>query len=165
MKLPVILLSKGTPAPVTPILKGQGQCPRHAPTLRHPWRIHGVTLRDKVRSHEICKALNVETLLQIERFQLRWFGHLSRMPRKRLAKQVLLATRTGERLRGRPRTRWSDYNCNFGLGVESAELSEIAVDREVSQDFLWAADPATLPRRKVGRKMNENNEYSRLVIW
>jgi len=31
----------------------------------------GVTLRDKVRSCEICRALNVEPLLRIERSQLR----------------------------------------------------------------------------------------------
>jgi len=36
--------------------------------------VHGVTLRDKVRSCEIRKALNVEPLLQIERFQVHWFG-------------------------------------------------------------------------------------------
>jgi len=45
-----------------------------------------VTLRDKVRNCEIRKAL------RIERSQLRWFGHVSRMLQERLARQVLLAT-------------------------------------------------------------------------
>ena len=45
-------------------------------------RVHGVTLHDKLRSCEICRALNVEPLLRILRSQLRWFGHVSRLPMK-----------------------------------------------------------------------------------
>jgi len=48
-----------------------------------------MTLSDKMHSYEICKALNVELLIRIERSQLRWFGHLSRMPQERLVRQVL----------------------------------------------------------------------------
>jgi len=33
-------------------------------------KVHAVTLRDKLRSYEILKVLNVESLLQIERSQL-----------------------------------------------------------------------------------------------
>jgi len=40
--------------------------------------VHGVTLRNKVRSCEIRKALNVEPLLRIERSQVHCFGHVSR---------------------------------------------------------------------------------------
>jgi len=60
----------------------------------------GVTLRDKVRSCEISKALNVEPLLfRKERSQLRWFDQVTRMPQKRLARQVVLAALTGKRPR------------------------------------------------------------------
>jgi len=49
-------------------------------------------LFDKVRSSEIRKSLNIEPLfLRIKISQLRWFRHVSRMPRKRLPKQALLA--------------------------------------------------------------------------
>ena len=58
--------------------------------------VHGVTHRDKVRSCEIRNVLNVKPLLGIERYQLRWFGHLTRMPHKRLVRWVLLATPTGK---------------------------------------------------------------------
>jgi len=55
-----------------------------------------VTLRDKLRSCEIRKALNVEQrLLRIERSQLRWFDHVTRMFQKKLTRQVLLAAPTG----------------------------------------------------------------------
>jgi len=55
-------------------------------------RVHGVTLRDKVdRFCEIRKAQNIEPLLlRMESFQLRWFGHMSRMSQKGSARQVLL---------------------------------------------------------------------------
>ena len=55
-------------------------------------KIEEVTLFNKVRSSEIRKSLNIEPLLlRIERSQLRWLGHVSRMPQERLPKQALLA--------------------------------------------------------------------------
>ena len=66
-----------------------------ASEMRYLRRIKGVTLFNKVRSSEIRKSLNIEPLLlRIERSQLRWFGHVSRMPQERLPKQVLLANQS-----------------------------------------------------------------------
>jgi len=72
-------------------------------------KVHGVTLRDKLRSCEVRRAMNVEPLLRIERSQLHWFGHVSRMSQQTLVRQVLPATPTERRPRSWPRTRWSDY--------------------------------------------------------
>ena len=73
-------------------------------------RIEGVTLFSKVCSYEIRKSLNIEPLLsQSEKSQLRWFGHVSRMPQERLPKQALLTKANGRRPNGRPKTRWTDY--------------------------------------------------------
>jgi len=103
-------------------------------------RVHSVTLRDKVRSCKNRRALNVESLLlRIKRSQPHWFGHVYRMPHERLARQVLLAKPTAKRSRGRLRIRWIDYISDLtwsGLGVEPAELPEIAVDREVFRVLL-----------------------------
>ena len=78
-------------------------------------KIEGITLSNKVRSSEILKSLNIEPLLlRIERSQLRWFGHVSRMPQERLLKQALLAKANGRRPLGRPRTRWTDYIEDLG---------------------------------------------------
>ena len=77
-----------------------------ASEMRFLRRIEGVTLFNKVRSSEIRKSLNIEPLLlRIERSQLRWFGHVSRMPQERLPKQALHAKANGRRPDGRPRTR------------------------------------------------------------
>nr|XP_054588623.1 uncharacterized protein LOC129153273 isoform X1 [Nothobranchius furzeri] len=48
-------------------------------------RVAGLSLRDRVRSSDIRKGLGVEPLLLwIDRSQLRWLGHLVRMPPGRL---------------------------------------------------------------------------------
>ena len=61
-------------------------------------KIEGVTLFNKVRSSEIRKPFNIEPLLlQIERSQLSWFGHVSRMPQERLPIQALLVKVNGRR--------------------------------------------------------------------
>ena len=68
-----------------------------ASEMRFLRKIEGVTLFNKVRSSEIRKSLNIESLhLRIERSQLRWFGHVSRMPQERLPKQALLPKQMGE---------------------------------------------------------------------
>jgi len=106
---------------------------------------------DKVRSCEIRKAHIVGSLLGIETSQLRWFGHVTRMLQERLARQVLVATPNGEQP-GRPRARCSDYISDLAwssLGVEPAELSEIAVDRDIFRVLLGllAPRPSTEEKR------------------
>jgi len=66
------------------------------------------------------------------------------MPHKRLVRQVLLAKPTGKPPKCRPRTRWRDFITDLAwssLGMEPAELSEIAVDRQVFQVLLWMLPP------------------------
>jgi len=117
-------------------------------------RVQGA-LRDKVHRFEICKAQNVKPLLRIERSQLGWFGHVSRIYQKRLARQVLLATPTGKQTRGLPRTRWRDHIFDlawFRLGVDRGELSEIPVDREVFRLHLGLLHPQPFPKEKRAGK-------------
>ena len=91
---------------------------------------------NKVRSSEIRKSLNIEPLLlQIERSQLRWFGHVSRMPQERLPKQALLAKANGRRPIGRPRTRWTDYIKDLGWNSTGLHPSEMMEVMEVVMEF------------------------------
>ena len=107
-------------------------------------RVHGVTLLDQVRSSTIRKSLDIEPLLlRIERSQLRWFGHVSRMPQERLPKQTLLAICDGKRPVGRPRTRWQTYIEDLGwnrLGLHPEEMKDVVGDREV-----WRLNLELLP--------------------
>ena len=93
-----------------------GSCSR----VREQWRVRWAreseqrerycSRWDKVRSSVIREGLGVEPLLLcVERNQLRWFGHLVRMPPGRLPREVFQARLAGRRPRGRPRTRWRDY--------------------------------------------------------
>ena len=97
-------------------------------------RVAGVSLRDRVRSSVIRERLGVEPLLLcVERSQLRWFGHLVRMPPGRLPREVFQACPAGRRPRGRPRTRWRDYISALAwerLGIPQAELVDVARERD-----------------------------------
>ena len=124
-----------------------------ASEMRFLRRIEGVALFNKVRSSKIRKSLNIEPLLlRIERSQLRWFGHVSRMPQERLPKQALHAKANGRRPVGRPRTRWTDYIEDLGwnrLGLRPSEMMEVMEDREVWRLNLELLPPQ--PSRKSGQ--------------
>ena len=54
-------------------------------------RINGLTLLDKVKSADIRESLNIEwLLLRLERSQLRWYGHVTRMSQERKVKKTVL---------------------------------------------------------------------------
>ena len=101
---------------------------------------------------EIRKSLIIEPLLlRIERFQLRWFGHVSRMPQERLPKRTSLAKANGRRPVERLRPRWSDYIVDLGwnrLGLHQSEMMEVMEDREVWRFNLEQLPPQ--PCRKSG---------------
>ena len=101
-------------------------------------RVAGLSLRDRVRSSAIREELGVEPLLlHVERSQLRWLGHLYRMPPGRLPREVFRACPTGGRPPGRPRDRWRDLVSKMArqrLGIPLNELEEVCGDREV-----WAS--------------------------
>ena len=112
-------------------------------------RVAGRSLRDRVRSSVTREELRVEPLLlHVERNQLRWLGHLFRMPPGRLPVEVFRARPTGRRPRGRPRTRWRDYVSRLAwerLGVPPEELEEVCVDREVWVSLLRLLPPQPNP--------------------
>ncbi|KAJ7998063.1 hypothetical protein DPEC_G00218650 [Dallia pectoralis] len=104
---------------------------------------------DRVRSSVIREELGVEPLLLcIERSQLRWFGHLVRMPPGRLPREVFQARPAGRRPRGRPRTRWRDYISTLAwerLGIPQSELANVAREGEVWGPLLELLPPRPDP--------------------
>ena len=74
-----------------------------ASVMRFLQKIKGVTMFAKHRNTAIRESLDIESLLlRIEISQLRWFGHVSRMPHERLPNQTLYVKVSGKRLVGRP---------------------------------------------------------------
>jgi len=63
---------------------------------------------------------------------------MTKMPHETLVRQVLLHTPMRMLLRGQPRTRWRVNISDLAwsrLGVEPAELSEVAENRDVFRDL------------------------------
>ena len=117
-------------------------------------RIERITLLNKVRSFEIQKSLNIDPLpLRPERYQLRWFGHVSRMPQKILPKQALHAKANGRRPVGRLKTRWINYIEDLGwnrLGLHPSEMMDVMEGREV-----WRLNLELLPPKEFSRKSGQ----------
>lgn len=77
---------------------------------------NGLSLRDSVRSSDIQRSLGVQPLpLRIERSQTRWFGHLVRMPLRRLPGEMLQACPSGGRA-------WGSLSDTFDRLYLSADL-------------------------------------------
>ena len=111
--------------------------------------VAGITRLDRVRNSSIRNSLGIEPLLlQIERSQLRWFGHVVRMSHERLARQVLLAKPRGKRRVGRPRTKWMDNIQALGeesLEIPPEDLIPVAEERDHWKTLLGLLLP--LPER------------------
>ena len=126
-------------------------------------RISGLTLLDKVKSADIREFLNIESLLlRLERSQLRWYGHVTRMPQERTAKKLLCSTPIGRRPRGRPRTRWRDYVEDLSwsrLGIPAEHLSFVAEDRDA-----WRLQLELLPPRPPKDKRVQKIDWLIVII-
>ena len=113
-----------------------------------------------MRCSEIRKHLNIEPLLlRIERSQLRWFGHVSRMPQERLPKQALLAKANWRRPVGRPRTTWTNYIVDLGwncLGLHPNEMMDVMENHEV-----WLLNLDLLPLQRSRKSGNEERRRRR----
>ena len=121
------------------------QLQMQASEMRFSQKIKKVTF-EKHRSTAIRESFNIDSLLfPIERFQLRWFGHVSRMTQERLLKQTLYAEVSGKRPVGRPRIRWFNYIEDLGwnrLGLCPSEMQSVLVDQE-----MWGLNLKLLPQQ------------------
>ena len=94
----------------------------------------GLTLLDKLKSADIRESLNTESLLfQLEKSQLCWYGHVTRMSFERTAKKLLRSPPIGRKPKGRPRTQWREYVeylSWYRLGIPPEHLSFVAKSRD-----------------------------------
>ena len=78
-------------------------------------RVASISLRDRVKSSIIRERLGVgPLLLHLERSQLRWFGHLVRMPPRRLPREVLALW---ENTPGQTKDQMEGLHLQTGLGT------------------------------------------------
>jgi hypothetical protein len=74
------------------------------------WRSARKSRKEKVRNVTIREIVEVgKNIFEVtEEKQLRWFGHVKRMPGNRLPLKLLEWEPKGTRRRGRPKDRWID---------------------------------------------------------
>ena len=93
----------------------------------------GVSRLHRVRNEEVPNIAKIESKLASRADQrvLRWFVHVERMDEYRMARRVLMASVSGERVPGRPRLGWMNgvrvALCNRRKTVEVAR--QCAKDR------------------------------------
>ena len=65
---------------------------------------------DRVWDEELRRRAGIKRELtsRADQIVLRWFGHVERMDKYRMARRVLMAEVSGGRVRGRPRLGWMD---------------------------------------------------------
>ena len=100
--------------------------------------IHGVTKRDRIRNENIRSTLSVESILTIiERNQLRWYGHVLRMPDARDTKRMYDWKPRKKRPIGRPRKRWEDQIREITQKEESnfQKVKALTLDRTKWRSF------------------------------
>ena len=89
----------------------------------------GVSRMNRAKNKEVRRRAGTEMELASRADQRvsRWFGHVERMDEYRMARRVLMAEVSGERVRGRPRLGWMDgvkvALGNRGMRVEAARQS------------------------------------------
>ena len=101
--------------------------------MKYLRRVVNKTRRDRERNTNIRQELGVTPLEnQIERKQLKWFGHVSRMESKRLPRKCLETRMEGRRSKGRPRTKWIDSVKSAGEKRQKtmSEMKVMLTDRK-----------------------------------
>ncbi|GFS19314.1 reverse transcriptase-like protein [Elysia marginata] len=107
------------------------------------------TRRDKIRNEVIRAQVGATPVLQhVENQQIKWFGHLMRMPTDQPAHRAYNSRYSGKRPKGRPRRRWSDSVADTleGYNKSLCEASHLAVERRL---HLPATPNGTSGRKKV----------------
>jgi hypothetical protein len=68
----------------------------------------GVKRIDRVRNDEVRRRCGVSrsVITELDRAQLRWYGHIERMPGTRYTKQIYQGEVVGTRPIGRPKKSW-----------------------------------------------------------
>jgi hypothetical protein len=69
-----------------------------------------ISRKDKIRNNIIKPKMNMtmSLLADIKTKQLQWYGHVQRMEKLRLPKEVMKWRPPGRRKRGRPKLTWAE---------------------------------------------------------
>jgi hypothetical protein len=72
-------------------------------------RMLGISIRDRIRNEDIRKRVGTTQVLNfIKKQQVKWLGHVTRLPPNSLPQMVMLHYHCRYKARGRPRKRWTN---------------------------------------------------------
>lgn len=106
----------------------------NAMEMRFLRRIENKTKKDRIRNDTYRHNLQMEPVTEkIGEGQLRWFGHVCRMPRDRITKRVYETRVPGKNKRGRPRKTWEEgiREEAASRGIRWKEIKQVAQDRKL----------------------------------
>ena len=102
----------------------------HPFMMRHLRSIMKIRWQDKVTNIKVLKRAGLPSMEDLIRKNLRWTGHLLRMPTDRLPRQVLYSQLPeGQRSRDRPRLRYKDT-------IKRNSWKSLALQRDVWRDTV-----------------------------
>ena len=128
-----------------------------ASEIRFLRKIKGVTTFDKLCNIAIRESFNIESLLlRIERSQLRWFGHASKMPQERLPKQTLNAKVNGKKLIVQDGLIISRILVGTVWDVIQAKCC-LSCWTEKCGGLIWSCFSATLKEKRMKKEENIGN--------
>ncbi len=124
--------------------------------------IVGVTRRDRWRNTRIREILRVEPVItQIERAQLKWYGHVRRMPQIRSVCHIHDWQPLGRRPVGRPRRQWMD-GVNEMVSRSGMDLAE--AERLMQNQSAWRGFIKRLPTNRLTYPTGHLGEKVRIYI-
>ena len=114
----------------------------------------GIRRMDRIPNARIRELCGVRKGLheRIDESVLRWFGHVERMERDRIAKRVYVGECAGSRSEGRPRKRWIDTvkECLKKRGLDIRQAKRMVQDRSEWRGFVrenaWGVARGMNPR-------------------
>ena len=131
---------------------------KHARKLNHFHkiclrRILGIKWQDRVPDTELLEKAGLPSIITIlMQTQLRWAGHVSRMPDHRLPKQILFGELTeGKRSAGGPKKRYKD---TLKSSLKAFVLNNTTLEKAAGDRKTW---------RKTIHKWAKQHETQRLT--
>ena len=113
------------------------------------------TRRDKIRNEVIRDMAGAKPVLQhIRQQQVKWFGHITRMPINQPALRAYNTMYSGWRARGRPRKRWSDSVADTlrTQGMSLLQATHLASDRQLCPPRRLSVQAEEKSKSKVSKR-------------